>query len=433
MRRGATGVSGPVAGALFGVGLTVVGIGAAFFLKHPCLFQEQRPRGYAYRVNCYSDIIALYGKRHERFNPPERPVPFSEHGRAYRDNNFEYPALTGLFVSGVNALAPANDLPAFFGRNAAGLALFGLAGAAALGAIVKDRKRLVMYALGPTMIAYALHNWDLLPVGLLAIGMMCFARGHDGAAGLMLGLGAAAKIFPGIALPAFVLARCKRREWAGAATLVVLAAAGFLIPNLIVMGYAPQDGFWFPWTFQSIRMPNPETGWYFIARHASGATRLYDFAADGYARYTQGFSIALFLIGSGWMLVAELRREVFRPFATALGCIAIFILTAKVFSVQYMIWLLPLFVAVRIPWHAWAAYSLTDMLALSAIWGLGVAYIDKTNPAGYFAALEIAVWVRYAAIIYVLWWSRRTSELIDVRSPRAWITSRVFASARRSS
>lgn len=396
----------------------MAGVAAGYLLKHPCLGDGPARPGDEYRRNCYSDVIALYPLRRQHFNPPDKPVPFAQHALPYRDNNFEYPALTGLFVWAVNAAAPAGDSDGFFGANAAGLAIAGIAGGAALGAVARDRRRLLMFAAGPAMIAYAFHNWDLLPVGLLALGLVAYARGRDGPAGLLIGLGAAAKVFPIVVLPALILAHLTRRRFKSAAVLTIFAAAGFLIPNLIVLSYAGADGLLFPWKMQTGRLPTFETVWYFVARHTQAPASLYQFGPPGYATLTQWLSLATFAAGSAALLLAELRRDVFRPFAAAFGCLILFLATSKVFSVQYMLWLVPFYVVVGVPWRSWIAVSLADMAVLGAVWALGVALIDGTNPSGYFGALEAVVAARYAALLYLLWLTRRASD------QTAWIESR---------
>ena len=77
----------------------------------------------------------------------------------------------------------------------------GLAAAAALAAMALEPRRVLLYAVGPAMILYAFHNWDLLAVGLATLAMYAYIRRADGWAGLLLGLGAATKLYPCAAAP----------------------------------------------------------------------------------------------------------------------------------------------------------------------------------------------------------------------------------------
>lgn len=373
--------------------------------------------GFQYRHNCYSDILPLYGARPEPFQEGERKTSFAEHGLAYRDNWLEYPALTGLFISTVNAPVKNNNPAGFLSANAFGLSLFALAGIAALALIARRPERLLLYAFAPAMIAYAFHNWDLIPVGLIGIGFWAYTRNKDGLAGAMIGLGAAAKVFPGLALPALALAR--RREGKAMGPLVISTILWFAIPNAIVLAYAGIDGWWFPWGFQSTRLPNFETVWYFVLHHGQG---WWDFGNDfwfggDYARVAQLASTMMFGVFSLLLLWRESKREQFRPITTAFGIVILFLMTAKVFSPQYAIWLLPFFVLVRVPWHAFVAYVVGDLLALTAVWTYFTAFADNTAAGWHFAFLEFAVYLRYATLGYVLYWTRKAEDLNGDAAP----------------
>ena len=75
-----------------------------------------------------------------------------------------------------------------------------------------------MFALSPALLLTATVNWDLLAIGLAAFGMLAWARSSDpAAAGVLLGLGGAAKLWPLFILgPILVLALRTRRLACGA-------------------------------------------------------------------------------------------------------------------------------------------------------------------------------------------------------------------------
>ena len=94
-----------------------------------------------------------------------------------------------------------------------------------------------------------------------------------------------------VVLPALILAHLTRRRFKPAALLAVFAAAGFLIPNLIVLSYAGADGLLFPWKMQTGRLPTFETVWYFVARHTQAPASLYQFGPPGYAYVYRSYGI----------------------------------------------------------------------------------------------------------------------------------------------
>ena len=64
----------------------------------------------------------------------------------------------------------------------------------------------MMLAASPCVAAAALINWDMLPIALTALGMACWSARRPGLAGVMLGLGAAAKLYPALAARSAFLA-----------------------------------------------------------------------------------------------------------------------------------------------------------------------------------------------------------------------------------
>ncbi|MGH2829008.1 MAG: glycosyltransferase 87 family protein [Actinomycetota bacterium] len=391
------------ANVVFALGLTAVGLTAGYLFKRPCFPPNQRRSNYHYTHGCYTDLLPLY----TRSSPPfvrAGDRPFSDGGAAYRDNNFEYPPATGLVVTAANSFVRRGDARGFVRANAVGIALFGLSGAAALGAATARRSRLAWYALAPSMVAYAFHNWDLVAVGCAAIGLWAFAKRRDGLAGVALGFGAAAKLFPGLALPALVLAR--RRAGAPAGRLVACAAAAFIVPNAIVLAWAGPDAWWFPWRFQSSRLPNFETVWFFIGRHLGGDF----FAGSGYARASQAAATLIFAGGAILLLRGEWRRERFRPVTASCSLVVLFLLTTKVFSPQYAVWLLPFFALTTIPWRGIVAFTAADLFVLAAIFGFG-AHFREADRGWWLNLVEAAVVLRYAALGWLLWLSGGAEDL----------------------
>jgi uncharacterized membrane protein len=357
---------------------SAAGLGAGFALKAPCAPGDWD--GKQYRRLCYSDIVSLYGVR-----------GLSEGRFPYLETELEYPAGTGLYIGLV--AKTTTTLVSFVFANAVGLALMGLGATLALAAIALDPRRVLLFALAPAMVLYAFHNWDLLAVGLTCFAMFAFLRRAYGWAGFLLGLGAATKLYPAFLLPAFglVVWRSDRRS------AVLLMLANF-------------DGWKHPWEFQSSRGPNFETSWFMLQRHfATGSS----FWSTSYASVVNWISGATFVVGAGVLLALESRRERVRPFALSFGIVALFLLTAKVFSPQYALWLLPFFAVLRLPMWSYAAFAVTDAAVWIAVSSFFLALQYHTaDPAFRLSMLEVAVWARYAVLVVLLVLSRRAEELV---------------------
>jgi uncharacterized membrane protein len=389
---------------LFLLAFAAVGLAAGYALKAPCISGDWND-GKQYRRLCYSDIVPLYGAR----GLSEGRFPYldstAETRAAHQD--VEYPAGTGLYF-GIVAKT-TTTLVSFFNANAVGLALMGLAAAWALSSMARDPRRVLLYALGPPLILYAFHNWDLLAVGFATLGLYAFWRGADGWAGLSLGLGAATKLYPAFLVPALALAAWRRHEkppWRMAASFV-LGVAALNVPLLI----ANFEGWKYPWDFQSSRAPNFETAWFMVFRHIHP-----DYAglATWYPTFSNVASGVLFLIGAGVLIVLESTRERPRPFALGFGILVVFLLTAKVFSPQYALWLLPFFVLLRLPLWSYVAFVVTD----AAVWISISSYFTAVqyasgDPAFRLNVTEVTVWLRYGVLLILLVLSRRADELVD--------------------
>lgn len=145
--------------------LTAVALGAGYANKARCTGPEfdaqgRSGPGYATRINadvCYSDVQYLW---------PTREI--SEHSFPYvggsidddgllHGSALEYPVLTGLMIW-VAAL-PADTDADFLLASALLLSAFGLLTAWLLGRLAGWRA--LVWALGPPLVLYGFHNWDL--------------------------------------------------------------------------------------------------------------------------------------------------------------------------------------------------------------------------------------------------------------------------------
>lgn len=388
---------------------TLFSLGMGFWIKDRCTTHVWD--GYQYRTSCYNDIYALYSFRgldQGRFpyvggDGDDEPPPGE---RFDLDGDLEYPVGTGLFIGGIAQVVDGSQ--AFFRANAVGLAVAGLATTIMLWVLALDKRRVLFFALGTPVVLYAFHNWDLLAVALMVGGLLAFRARGDAIAGGLLGLGTATKLFPGAIAPGLALVRWRERGRPPIG-MIIAGAIGFLVVNLPILAINV-DGWLFPWRFQSTRFPNFETSWYMIFRHGSGGgATAGSFWFSTYPELTGWLSGALFLAGLSWLLLVERRRERMRPYALSFGAMLIFLLTAKVYSPQFALWLLPFFALVRIPWYGFVAFIVTDAAVWAAVSAFFLAF-DTPAQGSRLLLLEVAVWVRYGVLLWLLWLSRRADE-----------------------
>ncbi|ROP31138.1 uncharacterized protein DUF2029 [Couchioplanes caeruleus] len=189
--------------------LVCLTLAASWVQKSPCQDGDWQ-KNVQYTRFCYTDVLALYYA--EGLN--EGKVP-------YRDHPVEYPVVTGYFMGalGLPVHALGDRFPEinqgrwFYNANALVLSILAVASAAVLLALRRRRPwDAAIFALSPILLVTATVNWDLLAIALAMFGLYAWARRQPLIAGLLLGLGGAAKLWPLFILgPLFVLALRSQR------------------------------------------------------------------------------------------------------------------------------------------------------------------------------------------------------------------------------
>lgn len=311
---------------------------------------------------CYTDVVPLYGSH-------ELDIGALPYKASWLDNGevryMEYPVLTGFWmylISGISHgyLAVARAFPllpdpldvgAYFTIGAIALGLLYLWAVSSTARIAGRRIwDTAIMCLAPLLVVHAFTNWDLLPIALTAAAMLAWARGRPVLAGVLFGLGTAAKLYPVLLLgPLLVLClrAGKMREWTRTA---VTAAATWLIINVPVMAAWPAG--WYEFVRLNSERPPEYDSWYFIYATLARSS-IWD-AAPGADSPTlvNMLSLVLFALAClavGWFGLSARRRPRFAQLAFLV--VAAFLLTNKVWSPQYSLWLLPLAVLAVPRWR----------------------------------------------------------------------------------
>lgn len=352
----------PVRVALL-VGTLVYLAGMVFRL--PCRITVAGQSIEQYRDMCYSDIGLLYSGR----GLLQGNVPYLDSGNY---PVLEYPVLTGWFLElerRITVLLGAPSGPGLSAQQAVDATLrFVDVNAVLLGALllvtIWAQVRTVpsrpwdamMLAASPCVAAAALVNWDLLPVALTALAVLAWSRRHPSLAGALLGLGMAAKLYPLLLLGPLLLL-CLR---AGRARDLGRALAGFvlawLVVNLPVMVLAPQAWLSF-WRFNSDRTGDFGSLWYVLSLAGRPVPHL---------NLVSGGLFALGCVAIGLLILLAPVRPRFG--SVAFLVVAAFLMTNKVYSPQYVLWLLPLLVLALPRWRDWLVFTVGELLYFGAIW-----------------------------------------------------------------
>ncbi|SFP66566.1 Uncharacterized membrane protein [Geodermatophilus dictyosporus] len=360
---------------------------------------------------CYSDTVPLFGIH----GLDGGAVP-------YLDSAVEYPVLTGAFAAlaallgrGYDDLAAAAGLlpqvppvQAYYVATCLLLSLCALVTTrAVLGTAGHRPWDAAMVGLSPLLFVHAFTNWDLFAVALAACGLWAWARDRPVLAGVLLGLGTAAKLFPVLLLGALFLL-CLRagrlREWLRAA---LAAGAAWLAVDLPVAVLAPENWSLF-FRLNSTRPADPDTVWNVLIT-ASGGTLFDGPLAEGEAPTVLNALVAVCVLAVfaalGWLVLRAPVRP--RVGQVAFLLVAGFLLVTKVWSPQYSLWLLPLAVLARPRWRSLLAWQATE----AVLWGVRMLWYLGADSRGvgtewFFLAVtvrDVAVLVLVALVVRDVW------------------------------
>jgi hypothetical protein len=408
--------------------LTALTLLVSYANKTRCVGPEFDPAGRSapdYEVRhdrdlCYTDIQHLWLGR----GINEHLFPYLHGGitptGSLTGGTVEYPVLTGLLIW-AGALGAHTD-GEFLRDSALLLAPFGLLVGWLLGGL--SRWRALIWAIGPPLLLYAFHNWDL-PVVCCAVAAVYVVHrgwGRSGAnrplvdravaASVLLGLGFAFKIYPALfVLPLLLYVLTggtrgremppgKRWDVAGAVRVAMASIITVVLVNLpfAIFGY---DGWLASFEFQGLRRVDITTNsiWYWGMRPF-----MTDDAMQSLVSVLSPVCMFASFIHACWLGWRRYLREGTYPWIpVSAAMLCGFLLLHKVHSPQYTLWLVPMFVLLRVP-LGWAfAYFAADLAMGIGIFRWYYA-IEFGQPAGIYdgfsaQAVVIGVWGRAALLL----------------------------------
>ncbi len=399
--------------------LSLVVLSLGWFAKAGCI--QQAPNGpdgalgldwsgsRQYVAMCYSDTVPLYGA--ERLD--EGAFPYKKSWEEVASDGatqiryMEYPVLSGLYQYGAMVVAKTwNAAPwlpqalavvVYFNVVALGLVLAWLvtvwATALSAGRRIWDA---ALVAASPLVIVHGFTNFDALATACAAAGILAWARKHPVLAGVLLGIGGAVKLYPLLFLgPLLVLCwrAGKMRDWGIAACA---AAASWLVVNLPIALLYPSGWYEF-FRLNSSRGADPDS----IYNVVTSFTGWTGFDGVLYPGDKPLFLNAVTLILFALVCIAIAYIGMNAPMRPRLAqliflVVAGFLLTNKVWSPQYSLWLVPLAVLalphrrILLAWMAIDAFVWFPRM----YYYLGVA--NKGLPEQWFTA---AIVVRDIAVV----------------------------------
>jgi Glycosyltransferase family 87 len=364
---GEAGRSGParsaaLAAALGSTGVllaaSVLGMVLGFAQKSPCRAGAWNSYASQFQHACYTDIYPLYYV--EKLSAGK--VPYAGHP-------VEYPVLIGgamqavaWLVRNVSEVIRGRE---FFDVTVLLLAVCAVAGvlATARAAGPDRRAQALMVALSPALILSAFVNWDLIALALTALGIAAWAARRSVWAGVLLGLAVATKFYPLVVFGPLLLLCLRAGQLRELAKTVAAAVLAWLAVNLPVMIVAPSGWARF-YTFSKDRGADWGSIWYLFEHYNvpvlgnPGLSALNKMSAVFFAVACAAIAV---------LALAAPRRP--RLPQLCFLVLAAFLMTNKVWSPQYVIWLVPLAVLARPRLWPYLLWQLAEVAYFFGIWG----------------------------------------------------------------
>lgn len=282
---------------------------------------------------CYSDFPLLFVER----GLAGGAFPFISDVPA--EAVMEYPVLIGVVAGAAAALVPGQGasgarILAFHDINHVAVILcwIGLVLVTALSLSAERRRHALLVALAPGIILTISVNWDMWAVFLGAAALLAWGRSRPLMAGVLIGLGTAMKLYPLLFLGAIIVLCLRTAQWRTLAVTVAAAALTWMTVNLPFMLTQPEQWATF-YRFSSEREPGFSSLW--LALVPTG------WSGETFSLLSNGLFL-LCCVGIAWLgLAAPQRPTAAQLCLLIVGC---FVLLGKVYSPQFVMWLIPLVV-----------------------------------------------------------------------------------------
>jgi hypothetical protein len=358
---------------------------------------------------------------------------YQEYGEAvldglvpYRDFDVEYPP--GAFSAFVLPALGSPSVHAYRIRFDLLMLLCGVAAVVAVAATL---------LLGSVV----LSRYDLLPAALTAAALAALCSGRDRLSFVLLGLGAATKIYPALLAPLFlahVWRRRGRREAGLAAGIMLAVVAAIFVPFLIL----GPGGAWdtvVEQTTRPLQIESLGSAVLIAGHHLFGVGVHVDFShgsqnlGGSLPNAVGAVQSALVLAGLAglWLWFGRRQRDAETLLRASAASVCLFVALGKVLSPQYLIWLIPLVPLVRGRRGVAAGGVFAAALLLTQLWFPG-RYWDLVFGFGdYESALVLARDLVLLVLLAVLLWPEARAAVPDtcpappgqsghVRTSRSW-------------
>jgi uncharacterized membrane protein len=365
--------------------VTFLTCACGYVFKAHCMTGGGWTNSNQYVTGCYSDAVPFWTGREVAAGK----VP-------YFQARMEYPVLTGglIYLEGRATAAIWGQSASATGFLLVVTAVNGVLAmlvTALLWGMELDRSRLWGWALAPPLVLYVGHNWDLLAIALAVGALACARRGRMVRAAALAALGMAAKLFPMFLLPLLALRALFQRRIGAVAAMAGAAIVAWCAVNLPVAAFAFTNWSEF-YAFSGQREGTAASLWELISRFPALATTVAERNLWSGLLFIAG---AVAIAAFGWRRHRDHLWVLFTP------VLAWFLLTNKVYSPQFDLWLYPLMLVTARRFAPVALFLIGDLLAYFAEFWMFAAMAGVWTITGQ-GFVWVGASVRGAALVWLI-------------------------------
>ena len=330
---------------------------------------------------CYSDIATLYG---------ERDLDKDQWSYTSKTNAVEYPVLTGTVMWFFARALPSgeNEILNYYRLNAIFLAALFIFIAYIVYRIRPEFAYLA--AIAPAAVASLYINWDLWAIASMMMAIYWFDRKRFDYSALAIGISISTKFLPVFLLLPIVLILWRRNEIKTLIRYLAIVVAIFAVINIPVLLTTPEGWLRF-YQLNFDRGQDWGSAWYALSSLGVplGSTNFFAILALLVAVLV----VSLFIFGT---------KETVTLADVSFIVLALVMVASKVYSPQYVLWLVPLAViaiTTRKDFHAFWIWQIAEVIYHVAIWQHLATVTDAKFglPLTGYALISL---IRIAACLY---------------------------------